>query len=320
MISPSLDHLPFMLGGADVSVTIEQQIPLSGIRGHRRASALADVDRLRAEANRDDAGRGRPGRQRVPDAAGAPAYGGARRRADRLCPRRRHRGERALCERHRAAVRRAARRSRSGAARSARARARRARCAAPRPCSTRASRWTRTLPVPPLAPLALAQPVPSWSAIKSGVDVAPGTGRRPRRDRARRGRRAGDARHVPTDGDDPHRAGLHDGRGARLDGDGRRQPADLARQAARRRRRSAGDARDVRSRPAGDDPDDRRRRRGRRQPAAGRARSAGGAHERRAAARAHGDRTGRRGLRRRASCRWSASSKPCRRSGWSSPT
>jgi cobalt-zinc-cadmium efflux system outer membrane protein len=49
MISPSLDHLPFMLGGADVSVTIEQRIPLSGIRGHRRASALADVDRLRAD-------------------------------------------------------------------------------------------------------------------------------------------------------------------------------------------------------------------------------------------------------------------------------
>jgi outer membrane protein TolC len=52
MISPSLDHLPFMLGGADVSVTVEQQFPLSGIRGHRRASALADVDRLRAEASR----------------------------------------------------------------------------------------------------------------------------------------------------------------------------------------------------------------------------------------------------------------------------
>jgi outer membrane protein TolC len=52
MISPSLDHLPFMLGGADVSFTIEQQIPLSGIRRHRRASALADVDRLRAEASR----------------------------------------------------------------------------------------------------------------------------------------------------------------------------------------------------------------------------------------------------------------------------
>ena len=52
MISPSLDHLPFMLGGADVSVTIEQQIPLSGIRGNRRTAALADIDRLRADANR----------------------------------------------------------------------------------------------------------------------------------------------------------------------------------------------------------------------------------------------------------------------------
>ena len=52
MISPALDHLPFMWGGANVSVTIEQQIPLSGIRRHRRASAVADVDRLRAEANR----------------------------------------------------------------------------------------------------------------------------------------------------------------------------------------------------------------------------------------------------------------------------
>ena len=52
MISPSLDHLPFMFTGMDVSLTIEQQFPLSGIRGHRRASALADVDRLRAEASR----------------------------------------------------------------------------------------------------------------------------------------------------------------------------------------------------------------------------------------------------------------------------
>jgi outer membrane protein TolC len=52
MISPSIDHLPFMLDGADVSVAIEQQIPLSGIRRHRRAAAWADVDRLRAEAQR----------------------------------------------------------------------------------------------------------------------------------------------------------------------------------------------------------------------------------------------------------------------------
>lgn len=52
MISPSLDHLPFGMGGADVSVTIEQQFPLSGIRRHRRDSALADLDRVRADANR----------------------------------------------------------------------------------------------------------------------------------------------------------------------------------------------------------------------------------------------------------------------------
>ena len=52
MVSPSLDHRPFMMSGADYSVTFEQQIPLSGIRGHRRASALADVDRLRADAQR----------------------------------------------------------------------------------------------------------------------------------------------------------------------------------------------------------------------------------------------------------------------------
>lgn len=52
MLSPSLDHLPFMLNGADVSVAIEQQIPLSGIRNHRRTASLADLDRLRAEASR----------------------------------------------------------------------------------------------------------------------------------------------------------------------------------------------------------------------------------------------------------------------------
>lgn len=52
MISPSLDHLPFSLGGANVSVTLEQQIPLSGVRGHRRAAAVADADRLRAQSRR----------------------------------------------------------------------------------------------------------------------------------------------------------------------------------------------------------------------------------------------------------------------------
>jgi len=53
MISPSVDHLPFMLEGADVSATIEQRIPLSGLRTHRRQAAEAGVDRARAEAMRD---------------------------------------------------------------------------------------------------------------------------------------------------------------------------------------------------------------------------------------------------------------------------
>jgi outer membrane protein TolC len=35
----------------DISVTVEQRFPLSGIRGHRRLAALADVERLRANAN-----------------------------------------------------------------------------------------------------------------------------------------------------------------------------------------------------------------------------------------------------------------------------
>jgi cobalt-zinc-cadmium efflux system outer membrane protein len=53
MIAPSIDHIPFTMGGAaDVSFTFEQQIPLSGIRGSRRAGAVADIDRLRAEARR----------------------------------------------------------------------------------------------------------------------------------------------------------------------------------------------------------------------------------------------------------------------------
>ena len=52
MIAPSIDHKPFMMDGADVSITLEQRFPLSGIRGHRRASALADLERLRADASR----------------------------------------------------------------------------------------------------------------------------------------------------------------------------------------------------------------------------------------------------------------------------
>jgi outer membrane protein, heavy metal efflux system len=52
MIAPSINHLPFRMRGADLSLTVEQRIPLSGIRGHRRASALADVERFRADTRR----------------------------------------------------------------------------------------------------------------------------------------------------------------------------------------------------------------------------------------------------------------------------
>lgn len=58
MISPAIDHYPFDMmdeeGGSryDWSVSIEQRIPLSGVRGHRRRAAEADALRAGAEAER----------------------------------------------------------------------------------------------------------------------------------------------------------------------------------------------------------------------------------------------------------------------------
>ncbi|HEX2685093.1 MAG TPA: TolC family protein [Kofleriaceae bacterium] len=48
----SIDHLPLMGGGADVSLMIEQRFPLSGVRGHRRRAAEAEARRERALADR----------------------------------------------------------------------------------------------------------------------------------------------------------------------------------------------------------------------------------------------------------------------------
>ena len=48
----SIDHLPFAGGGADVSLTIQQSFPLSGIRGHRREAAEADARRELAQVDR----------------------------------------------------------------------------------------------------------------------------------------------------------------------------------------------------------------------------------------------------------------------------
>lgn len=48
----SIDHLPFMGGGADLSVAIEQRFPLSGVRGDRCRVAEASARRELAVADR----------------------------------------------------------------------------------------------------------------------------------------------------------------------------------------------------------------------------------------------------------------------------
>jgi outer membrane protein TolC len=52
MIFPSLDHIPFAGGTPNWSVTIEQQFPFSGIRGHRRSAAEAEARGVSANADR----------------------------------------------------------------------------------------------------------------------------------------------------------------------------------------------------------------------------------------------------------------------------
>jgi outer membrane protein, heavy metal efflux system len=51
-IFASADHVPFMGGGADVSIAIEQRFPLSGVRGNRRRAAEANARRELAVADR----------------------------------------------------------------------------------------------------------------------------------------------------------------------------------------------------------------------------------------------------------------------------
>jgi outer membrane protein, heavy metal efflux system len=52
MVMPSVDHLPFMLHGADVSLMVEQRFPLSGVLGNRERAAEADAQRSLAESKR----------------------------------------------------------------------------------------------------------------------------------------------------------------------------------------------------------------------------------------------------------------------------
>lgn len=52
MLMPSLDHLPFMLHGADASFMIDQRFPLSHLRRDRERAAQAEARRLAAEVDR----------------------------------------------------------------------------------------------------------------------------------------------------------------------------------------------------------------------------------------------------------------------------
>jgi outer membrane protein TolC len=172
MISPSLDHLPFMLNGADFSVVIEQQIPLSGIRGHRRASSLADLDRLRADANRTTLDVGI-------EAANAYLMLQERRRTAALL------SEQITFARD--VVNAANARYASGTAPQsdvlraevevarleAAARALVAEVQGAEAMLNTSVALDADTPVPPLATLTLTQPVPSWSAIRSALTSRP---------------------------------------------------------------------------------------------------------------------------------------------------
>ena len=172
MLSPSLDHLPFMLNGADVSVAIEQQIPLSGIRGHRRAASVADVDRFRAEANRTTLDVGI-------EATNAYLMLQERRRTATLLDE-----QLAFA---RSVVSAANARYASGTAPQSdvlRAEVEVARLEAATRALVDRVRGAEAMlntslaleadtPVPPLSPLALAQPVPTWSSIRSALTSRP---------------------------------------------------------------------------------------------------------------------------------------------------
>lgn len=172
MISPSLDHLPFMWGGADVSVTIEQRFPLSGIRTHRRVSALAEVDRLRAETSRTTLDVGL-------QAANAFLMLQERRRTEALV------AEQLTFARD--VVTAANARYASGTARQSdvlRAEVEVARLEASARGLVSEVRAAEAMlnaslaidtgrPVPSLAPVALTQPPPSWPAIKTALAARP---------------------------------------------------------------------------------------------------------------------------------------------------
>jgi outer membrane protein TolC len=172
MISAALDHLPFMMSGADYSFTIEQQIPLSGIRRNRRASALADVERLRAEANRTTLDVGI-------DAANAYLMLQERRRTAALVDEQiAFAGDVVNAANARYASGTAPQsdvlRAEVEVARlEALARALVGEVRAAEAMLNTSLAFDADSPVPPLAPVALAQPVPAWSSLKVALTSRP---------------------------------------------------------------------------------------------------------------------------------------------------
>lgn len=109
MISPSLDHLPFMLGGADASLTIGATNPV--VR-HSRASSYLGASRCRSVAGRHQPNHARCGSavcEGVPDAAGAAPDSDTGQRTDCVRARGRPRRECEICRRHCATIRSSAR-------------------------------------------------------------------------------------------------------------------------------------------------------------------------------------------------------------------
>ena len=228
MISPSLDHLPFMLDGADCQR--HNRAADSALRHSRSSPRLAHspISIVSGGGESHHARRRYPGRQCVPDAAGAPS-------------------DAALLDEQiafaRDVVSAANARYASGTAPQSdvlRAEVEVARFEAIARALAGEVRGAEAMlntslaldadtPVPPLATLTVSKLCRHGPRSKR-LDVPTRAGRGSSRNRARRSRGASHARHVPTDGDDSHRAVLHDGRRSRLDGDGWRESADLARQ------------------------------------------------------------------------------------------
>ena len=234
-------HVPFMLGCADVSFTLEQADSL--VR-HSRTPPRIRCGRYRSAASGGEPGHlgcRHTGGHRLPDAAGTPADCSTRRRAARVRARRDQRGECQIRQRNRAAVRSASRRGRGRPVRGACPRARGTSARPGHVTSLRCSDGPASARILTFTPSTL---VLIKAALTSRLNL-----RWTCRDRPRR--TGGDVRYVSPMAWSVLVPPTRWLRGAAWRWSA--SAAHLARQAARRCGGGAGHARDVRSRPAGHD-------------------------------------------------------------------